>query len=169
MNTSTATRPAAETSTRSRIATAAIVVTALGSAITAGVFYAFSAFVMAGLDRQTDAVGLAAMQGINETAPKAPLLIVMFGTALFSIVAMIAKPKPLVFAAGFFFLVGTIGVTMVGNVPLNNELVPLNPQDASAQEIWRDYLVTWTRWNTVRTVSPALGAAALIWQLVRGR
>lgn len=168
MNTTTVTRPATET-TRSRIATAAIVLAALGSAITAGVFYAFSAFVMAGLDRQTDAVGLAAMQGINETAPKAPLLIVMFGTALFSIVAMIAKPKPLVFAAGFLFLVGTIGVTMVGNVPLNDELVPLDPQDASAQEIWRDYLVNWTRWNTVRTVAPALAAAALIWQLVRGR
>lgn len=77
--------------------------------------------------------------------------------------------RPLVIAAGVIFLVGTIGVTMLGNVPLNNELVPLDPETASAQAAWRDYLVDWTRWNHVRTLSPALSAACLIWQLVRGR
>ncbi|WP_206050885.1 anthrone oxygenase family protein [Nocardioides speluncae] len=61
-----------------------------------------------------------------------------------------------------------IGVTIVGNVPLNNELVPLDPQAASAQEMWRDYLVDWTRWNTVRTIASAVAATGLIWQLVRG-
>ena len=56
------------------------VVNAIGSALVAGVFFAFSAFVMAGLGRAPAEAGTAAMQGINVTAPTAPFMIAFLGT-----------------------------------------------------------------------------------------
>ena len=48
-----------------------VLVTALGCGLVAGVFFAFSAFVMDGLARAAPAEGIAAMQWINRRAPTA--------------------------------------------------------------------------------------------------
>jgi uncharacterized membrane protein len=58
-----------------------------------------------------------------------------------------------------FYLVGTIGVTMLFNVPRNNALAVLVPADAQAATFWSGYLSSWTAWNHVRTIA-ALAAAA---------
>ena len=55
--------------------------TAIGCGLVAGVFLAFSGFVMAGLDRLPAAQGVAAMQSINRTAVRPPLMLAMLATA----------------------------------------------------------------------------------------
>ena len=67
----------------------------------------------------------------------------------------------LVLAGCVLYLVGTVGVTMVCNVPLNNRLAKLHPRDAGAGAYWVKYVTRWTAWNHVRT-SAALAAAALL-------
>ncbi len=57
-------------------------VTALGCGLSAGVFFAFSSFVMPALHRLTPAQGVAAMQQINETAVGPLFMMVLFGSAL---------------------------------------------------------------------------------------
>jgi uncharacterized membrane protein len=57
-------------------------------------------------------------------------------------------------------LVGTLGVTMVCNVPLNDALATVKPESTDGANLWASYLTDWTLWNHVRTVS-ALAAAAL--------
>ena len=59
------------------------VIAALGCGLIAGVFFAFSAFVMDALARLTSAQGIAAMQSINVKVVKSPFpfLAVLFGTA----------------------------------------------------------------------------------------
>ena len=52
----------------SAILYAATLVTALGCGLVAGVFFAFSSFVMPALRRLTPERGIAAMQSINELA-----------------------------------------------------------------------------------------------------
>jgi uncharacterized membrane protein len=57
--------------------TALTFVAALGAALNGGVFFAFSTFVMSGLARLRPADGIAAMQSINVTAVRLPLLLAL--------------------------------------------------------------------------------------------
>jgi uncharacterized membrane protein len=73
-----------------------------------------------------------------------------------------------ILAGAALFLVGSIGVTVAANVPLNDALARVVPDAADAAEQWSDYVRDWTAWNHVRT-GASLGAAALLTvALVRG-
>jgi uncharacterized membrane protein len=67
----------------------------------------------------------------------------------------------LVIAGCALYLVGTIGVTIACNVPLNDELATLLPQGAGVAGRWDEYVTKWTAWNHVRA-SAALTAAATL-------
>lgn len=60
---------------------AVTVIAALGCGLMAGVFFAFSTFVMPALARLTPPEGIAAMQSINVKAVKSVFLAVFLGTA----------------------------------------------------------------------------------------
>jgi uncharacterized membrane protein len=142
---------------------------ALGSALAAGVFFAFSTFVMSGLDRTPPAAAVAAMQGINRAAPGPPLMAVLFGTAALSIaVALVAllgdagAHGNLAIAGAATYLVGVIGVTTAANVPLNERLDRLDPDDPTAAAKWPTYSRRWRTWNHLRTLSALTTTAAMI-------
>jgi uncharacterized membrane protein len=59
--------------------------------------------------------------------------------------------------------VGTILVTMLGNVPLNNELAAVSTTDPATRGVWEHYLDRWTMWNHVRTAAAMV--AALLYTL----
>jgi hypothetical protein len=71
------------------------------------------------------------------------------------------RPVALVFVGGTLYLVGTIGVTIVCNVPLNNMLARLHPQDTEAEGRWEEYVTKWTAWNHVRTLAGVFYAFAV--------
>jgi uncharacterized membrane protein len=60
---------------------AATLATALGCGLVAGVFFAFSTFVMPALKRLPPAHGIAAMQSINTVAVTPAFMTALFGTA----------------------------------------------------------------------------------------
>jgi hypothetical protein len=60
------------------------VVAALGCGLNAGVFFAFSSFVMKALVRLQSAQGIAAMQSINLMAVTPAFMAALFGTAVAS-------------------------------------------------------------------------------------
>ena len=60
-------------------------VTALGCGLNAGVFFAFSSFVMKALARLQPAQGIAAMQSINLVAVTPGFMAALFGTAAASV------------------------------------------------------------------------------------
>jgi len=141
---------------------------ALGCAMMAGVFFAFSSFVMAALRRLKPEEGIAAMQSINILAVTPVFMAALFGTAaaclglvVWAVISWGEGPSALVLAGGGLYIVGTIGVTIARNVPLNNRLAGLHPQGADAADYWAKYVTTWTAWNHVRTIA-ALAAAALL-------
>ena len=141
---------------------------ALGCAMMAGVFFAFSAFVMQALARLPAQQGIAAMQSINILAVTPTFMAALFGTAaaclglmVWAVISWGEPPATLVFSAGVLYLLGTIGVTIACNVPLNNRLAKLHPQSTNAAGYWDEYVTKWTSWNHVRTVA-ALVAAALL-------
>jgi uncharacterized membrane protein len=143
-------------------------VTALGCALAAGLFYAFSSFVMAGLERRSPATAVAAMQGINEAALRPPLLLPLFGTALLCVAVAVAAlieadgaASWLGLAGAVVYLVGIVGVTMRGNVPLNVHLEGVDAASPAAAAEWRDYLRRWGAWNHVRSITGLAATAAL--------
>ena len=143
--------------------------TALGAGLVAGVFFAFSTFVMAALGRVPAPEGIRAMQQINITVINPWFMTALFGTAPACLAVIVAalvdwdgSYGPYLVAAGALYLVGCIGVTMAFNVPRNNVLARLEPASAESAEVWGRYLVEWTAWNSVRTVASLAAAAALI-------
>jgi uncharacterized membrane protein len=146
---------------------------ALGSGLIGGVFFAFSAFVMKALGRLPPASGIAAMQSINVAVLNLVFFAAFFGTALLCILLAIAAllgwsaPAAIyLFAGSLLYLVGTILVTMVYNVPRNNRLAAVKADSAAGKSVWTEYLSGWTAWNHVRTAASLAASACFIMSLV---
>jgi uncharacterized membrane protein len=155
---------------------AVTVLTAIGCGLNGGIFFAFSAFVMPGLDRLEPVQGNEAMQAINVAAVTPPFMASLFGTALGCIALAISSllwwPGPgngWIIGGCLLYLAGTIGVTIVFNVPRNNRLAASPPDTAEGTTGWDGYVSSWTRWNSVRAIAGATAAAALTVGLVIGR
>lgn len=138
---------------------------AIGCGLVAGIFFAFSSFVMAALGRLPSDHGIAAMNAINVTVINPTFFLAFFGTAALCVAASAgvalrwtATGGMFVLLASVIYLVGVIGVTMLRNVPLNNALAAVPPGTPEAAALWTRYLGEWTMWNTVRTVAPVLSA-----------
>ena len=145
---------------------------ALGCGVAGGFFFAFSVCVMKALGRLPPAQGMAAMQSINVVVINPGFLAVFFGTALACLGAIVSAllrwpdPRaPYWLLGGALYLVGTILVTMVCNVPRNNALAALAPSRADAAGLWAGYLSTWTAWNHVRSIAAVASAMLFLFAL----
>ena len=143
-----------------------ILFTAIGSALSAGIFFAFSTFVMQALAQQPSAPGIATMQSINITVINPWFMSAFFGPAAASLFLAISalrqweQPGAIYWLLGcLLYLVGTIGVTVLGNIPLNDALAIVSPDSAEGTTLWVKYLTDWTFWNHVRTLAALLAAA----------
>lgn len=121
-------------------------VAVLGCGLIAGVFFAFSSFVMSALARLEPAQGIAAMQSINITAINPLFMLAFLGTAaacVFLAISSLFKwhqpDTAYLLIASLLYLVG-IGVTMMCNVPLNEALAKVNPESTDGAKLWASYL-----------------------------
>ncbi len=150
---------------------------ALGTALMAGLYFAFSIAVMSALGRIAPASGMAAMQSINVVILNPWFFLAFFGTAavcaVLAVMALLHWGEPgvaLLLIACALYLVGNIAVTMVFNVPLNNALAAADPAGTGGAALWSRYLSTWTAWNHVRTLCCVAALALLITAIhVQGR
>ncbi len=141
----------------------------LGTGLVAGVFCAFSTFVMRGLAALPPARGVAAMQAVNVAAVRPPFMAVFLGTTLLSAVLTVATlvtwPDEGAVASvvgGVLFLCGSFGLTVVANIPRNERLARLDAGGAEAAAYWPEYVRGWTRWNHVRALASAGAALAYL-------
>lgn len=153
---------------------AAVLAAALGSGLMAGLFFAFSNFVMRALGRLPPEEGVAAMQAINKTVQNALFFLVFFGTAalslLLAVLALVDRQgagSGLLLAGALSYLFGNLAVTVGRNVPLNQALARRDPAAAETAAYWRSYQRAWTAWNHLRSVSGA--AAMLLFAAARAR
>ncbi|MEZ4247106.1 MAG: anthrone oxygenase family protein [Polyangiales bacterium] len=133
---------------------------AVGCGMMAGLYFAFSAFVMRSLAALPDARGIDAMVSINRVIVASPFVVLFFGTTLASLalgvwgVARWGQAGSLALVlGGAVYVLGHFGTTAAFNVPLNEALDRVDPASAEAARVWADYVVRWTRWNHVRTVA----------------
>ena len=104
----------------------------LGSGLIAGVFFIFSVAIMRALERVPG--GMAAMQSINVVIINPMFLGVFMGTALLCVVLAInsvvrwQQPGAMWLLVGaLLYLIGSLGITVIFNVPMNNALVAADP------------------------------------------
>jgi uncharacterized membrane protein len=143
-------------------------VSALGCGLIAGVFFAFSVFVMKALALLPPAQGIVAMQSINVVVLNRWFFAAFLGTALACAVlvgiSLWTWHEPGAIhrlIGGLLYLVGTILVTIFFNVPRNDALAAVDPSSAEGAKLWARYLTEWTAWNHVRTVMALAAAVSL--------
>ena len=157
----------------------------LGSGLVAGIFFAFSTFVMRALGRLPANQGLAAMKAINVTVLNPWFFLAFFGTgavclpvAFLALGSAAGTHRAYLLAACALYLLGCLLVTVAFNVPLNNRLASAEPDSMgpdcmgpdcmAAKALWAHYLSRWTLWNHVRTAA-SLAAAGLFAMALLGR
>lgn len=145
-----------------------LIVAAVAAALSGGITFAFSNFIMGALGRLAPADATRAMQHINEVVLNPLFLLVFIGTGLAMTavsVVHVVSDNPVngwLLAASALYLVGVVGVTVRGNVPLNEALAAVDANSAD----WHAFAAPWTRWNHVRTVAAVLASAAFFFAAV---
>jgi uncharacterized membrane protein len=146
-------------------------VAALGSGLIAGAFFIFSVAVMRALERVPG--GMVAMQSINIVILNPMFLGVFMGTAVLCLVLAISSVmrwqppgSAWLLAGALLYLIGSMGVTMIFNVPMNNALVAGRSCKRCRPGDLETYLTSWTFWNHVRTIASLAASASFIAALI---
>ena len=147
---------------------------AIGCGLVAGLFFAFSTFIMKALAKIAPPHGITAMQSINSTILGSLFMPLFFGTTLGSALLIVAallqwgQPDMVPIVSGaLIYVLGMFICTVLFNVPLNNQLAAVSAQSSEALPVWSRYLSRWTRWNHVRTVASSVASGLFIVALLR--
>ena len=112
---------------------------AVGCGLLAGLYFAFSTFIMTALGRIDQAAGISAMNSINVVIVQSiflPLFMAStFASLLLVVLSLFRWSEPdawLMIAGGLLYVVGMFIVTMMFNVPLNNALAAVQPATSEA-------------------------------------
>jgi len=138
-------------------------------ALVAGVFLTFSDFVMRSLAATNPVGGIEAMQQINRKVFRTLFMVLLIGMAIvsplmagFAIWQGSGPADVWIIAAAVTYVVGTFGVTVVFNVPMNERLDRMEHDSAVAAAYWHRYVPAWSFWNTVRTIASAVSAVFML-------
>ncbi len=145
-------------------------VSILAYALVAGVFLAFSDFIMRSLAITNGSGGVEAMQAINREVFRWVFMTLFLGMAPVSIaiagyawVSLQGAAGTVIFLGALVYLVGCFGVTVFFNVPMNEALAGMEVSSDTTRDFWlRSYVPRWTFWNSVRTAASAISAALLL-------
>ena len=158
-----------------KMTTVFLLITAVLTALIAGLFYAYSCSVVLGLGKLSDAEYLKSMQSINREILNPVFFMSFMGTAvLLPVTTFLFRGEQPTFLflllASAAYLIGGFGVTVAGNVPLNDMLdkFDINASTADAISQMRDNFENrWNLLNNIRTVfsviSIVLVICACIW------
>lgn len=128
----------------------------LSMVIMVGLYFIFSNTIMSSL-KQFES-GADVMVEINKVILNPQFMAVFWISGLGSLYLVIYADG-LLFISGVIFLLGTTLVTMLRNVPLNNQL-----RDAGAEreQVWQHYLDKWVFWNHIRALAGVISGLLLV-------
>ncbi len=139
------------------------------TALSAGLFYAWAISVVPGLKNITTRSYLEALQSMNRAILNPGLYIIFFGSLILMILSIYFQYKVqvnltfwLITASTIFYLIGTIGVTIFGNVPLNETLDAVNINAVSGDELENLRASIESKWNQLNIVRTVFSVLAFI-------
>ncbi len=134
--------------------------------LSAGLFFAWEVSVIPGTKQVSDRTYLDTMQSINRAIFNPGFYTIFFGSLLLLSISSYSQYREvvngsfwLILTATLIYLIGTIGVTVFGNVPMNEALDAVNLSDLNSTEARHtrmDYEAKWNQWHTIRTVCAVL-------------
>jgi uncharacterized membrane protein len=146
-----------------------LAITTTATALIAGLLYGYSCSVNLGLGRLPDAEYISAMQSINKAIQNPLFFISFMGTCiLLPISTFLHYGQPismrfwLLLAATGVYILGVIGVTFWGNIPLNNMLDAFDLKNANNDLIQLERAHFENPWNFFHTIRTAASILALI-------
>lgn len=131
----------------------------------AGFFYSYSVSVMPGLNHAQPQVAIATMQSLNITIRNPTFFVTFFLTIPVGLVGALLlwrnhqkRASIWLALASLIYLFGAVIPTGMINVPMNDALgIQSVPTEfAAASDLWRSYALSWTFWNTFRTMTTML-------------
>lgn len=141
------------------------------SGLLAGVFYTFNVAIVPALRKLKGTQHIAAMQAINEKIKNPVFFLSFFGPSILLPLAAYLHRGTSQFAllvvAAVLHIVGAVGVTVVGNLPLNDKLDQHNADHLSESEAnairteFQGRGSAWMRYHNIRTLA-AMAATALV-------
>lgn len=141
----------------------------LATAIMAGVYFSFSVFVMQALAKRPALDAAKAMNSINVVIVKTAFLPLFFGSTLAHLVLLVwslwqgySGQYAILAVAALQYIGGMFLVTVLGNVPMNNELERREEDEQQLVDYWQHYLKRWTMLNHIRTVACILSAGLML-------
>lgn len=149
-----------------------LTVTTTLTALIAGLFYAYSCSVNIGLAKLPNDGYITAMQSINREIQNPVFFVSFMGALLMLPISTFFQYKTgamdsfwLLLIATIIYCIGTFGVTIMGNVPLNEMLDKFNIQSASTEEISsirNRFEIPWNRFHTIRTIAAVISLILVI-------
>lgn len=144
-----------------------LVATILATSLIAGLFYSYSCSVNPGLKSLSDIEYLRSMQSINRAILNPVFFASFMGALLLLPICTWLAYREVGFHTSFYLLlaaliiyaVGTFGVTIACNVPLNNALDRFNIDAASFSELQiqrTKFEMPWNRYHAIRTIANVL-------------
>ncbi|MDC7742884.1 MULTISPECIES: DUF1772 domain-containing protein [Rhizobium] len=151
------------------VLTISLAAAAIGSGLVAGIFFAFSTFIMTAFSRIPAEQGIAAMNSINATIVRSPFMGLFVPTAILCVViavlAMIdwrGGASLLMVAGAALYVLASFLSTIIFNVPMNDALEKVAGSGPDTMAFWATYLRDWTWWNHVRTIASLLASLAFV-------
>lgn len=143
-----------------------LIIATVLSALMAGLFFAWSCSVMPGFARLKDREFITAMQACNRAIQNPIFFAAFFGAPVLLAVAAAQhydSPRFAYLLAAFLsYALGVFGVTVAGNVPLNNALDRFKLESAADEETSQQRQNFENRWNNLNTIRTICATLALI-------
>ncbi len=158
-----------------KMTTLVLIITAVLTALIGGLFYAYSCSVVLGLGKLSDTEYLKAMQNINREILNPVFFMSFMGTVIFLPVStfLLRGQQPVfifLLLATLAYAIGVFGVTIAGNVPMNDTLDKFDISGSTTEVIRKmreNFENRWNFLNNIRTVfsviSIILVVCACVW------
>ncbi len=146
-------------------------ITALFTALIAGLFFAWEVSVIVGLKKVSNRSFVETMWHINRRIQNPVFLTVFMGCSLLLPLCTYWSFDPddsssnWLVAATLCYLLGVMAVTIFGNVPLNNQLDLIDLEKADNEILSnarQAYERPWNRFNRIRTIFAILSLISLL-------
>ena len=143
------------------------------TALSAGLFFAWVISIIPGTKRIPDQAYMETMQSINREILNPAFFIIFFGSMflLFASTYFHYKVKIdsifyLILGATLLYTIGTIGVTMFGNVPLNNMIEAMDLSTFTSGDYKAGRLAYEAKWNLLNLIRTIAGLGSFFLLLI---
>ncbi|WP_082216561.1 anthrone oxygenase family protein [Dyadobacter psychrophilus] len=150
-----------------------LVITALLTGLSAGLFYSYSCSVNLGLGKLADVEYLRAMQEINKAILNPIFFISFMGSIIVLVLATWLSYSgqhvfqfKMLLTATVIYMVGVFGLTVMGNVPLNDALAGFDIGGATANEIAQKRKLFEQPWNKFHAIRTFCSIASFVFTLL---